>query len=415
MSASIDVPSTLEEGLATKRYRVGTHRAVSPIQTLDRIGPFLAEMGITRLANVTGLDRVGIPVVMAMRPNSRSVAVSQGKGVDLDAAKASALMESVESWHAERIDRPTLYGSYEDLAKTRPTADLEQFPRTRSSRFHPSLRLLWIEASELHTGQARWIPYEMVHTDYTVPSPNGSGCFPCSTNGLASGNSLIEAQCHAICEVIERDATTLLHHLSKPDQFARRVDLQTVDDPECLSILAKLEAAGLEMVVWETTTDIGVASFYGLLLPKKGAVEHIGAGAGTHPSRAIALSRTLTEAVQTRLTYISGARDDLLEDEFTLAGIETKVAAARRLVGAAAPTRSFLDCPTVEQDALSDDLQMLLDRLSACGVEQVYSVDLSKPDMPVSVVRIVIPQLEPPHDDDTYQPGTRANAVGAGV
>ncbi len=414
MNAPADTSCAPDGEPGMKRYRIGTHRVVSPAQTLKRMRPHLAAMGITRLANVTGLDRVGIPVVMAMRPNSRSVAVSQGKGVDLEAAKASALMESVESWHAERIDLPTLYGSYSDLAATRSTADLERFPLTRASRFHPSLRLLWIEASELQSGHAHWIPYEMVHTDYTVPSPNGSGCFPCSTNGLASGNTLVEAQCHAICEVIERDATTVLHHLSKQQRHTRRVNLQTVDDPECLSILAKLEEAGLEMAVWETTTDIGVASFYGLLLPKKGAVEHIGAGAGTHPSRAIALSRTLTEAVQTRLTYISGARDDLLEDEFTLAGIETKVAAARRLVGIAAPTRSFLDCPTVEQDALRDDLQMLLDRLSACGVEQVYSVDLSKPHMPVSVVRIVIPQLEPPHDDDTYQPGTRAEAVGAG-
>ncbi len=414
MNAPADTSCAPDGEPGTKRYRIGTHRVVSPAQTLERMRPHLAAMGITRLANVTGLDRVGIPVVMAMRPNSRSVAVSQGKGVDLEAAKASALMESVESWHAERIDLPTLYGSYNDLAATRPTADLDRFPLTRASRFHPSLRLLWIEASDLQSGHAHWIPYEMVHTDYTVPSPNGSGCFPCSTNGLASGNTLVEAQCHAICEVIERDATTMLHHFSKQERAARQVDLQTVDDPECLSILTKLAEAGLEMAVWETTTDIGVASFYGLLLPKRGAVEHIGAGAGTHPSRAIALSRTLTEAVQTRLTYISGARDDLLEDEFSLAGIETKVSAARRLLGAAAPTRSFLDCPTVEQDALSDDLQMLLDRLSSCGVEQVYSVDLSKPDMPVSVVRIVIPQLEPPHDDDTYQPGMRAEAIGAG-
>jgi len=52
-------------------------------------------MGITRVANVTGLDHVGIPVVMACRPNARGLAVSQGKGLTLDAAKASAVMESI--------------------------------------------------------------------------------------------------------------------------------------------------------------------------------------------------------------------------------------------------------------------------------------------------------------------------------
>ncbi len=59
-------------------------------------GP-LAVMGISRVTNVTGLDTVGIPLVMVCRPNSRSISVSQGKGCDLDAAKASGVMESVET------------------------------------------------------------------------------------------------------------------------------------------------------------------------------------------------------------------------------------------------------------------------------------------------------------------------------
>ncbi len=414
MTADIDRPDTLNEGGATKHYRVGTHRVVSPADTLARMRPHLADMGITRLANVTGLDRVGIPVVMAMRPNSRSVAVSQGKGVDLDAAKASAVMESVESWHAERIDLPTLYGSYNDLRGSRQIVDLETFPKTKRSLFHPDLKILWIQSKNLFTDELCWIPYETVHTDYTVPTPPGHGCFPCSTNGLASGNTLLEAQSHAICEVIERDATTLLHHMPKTQRAARRLDLGSVDDSECVSILAMLDQAGLDVVVWDTASDIQVASFYGLLIPREGAVEHIGAGAGTHPSRAIALSRTLTEAVQTRLTYISGARDDLLQDEFTLSGIEHKASSARGLMGAGKPVLAFQDCPTAEQDTLTADLDMLLDRLASCGIDQVYCVDLSKPDIPAHVARIVIPQLEPPHDDDTYELGNRARALRQG-
>ena len=63
-------------------------------------------MGITRVAVLTGLDVIGIPVAAAVRPNSRSVAVHQGKGVTLDAAKASAVMEAVECFHAENIALP---------------------------------------------------------------------------------------------------------------------------------------------------------------------------------------------------------------------------------------------------------------------------------------------------------------------
>ena len=63
-------------------------------------------MGITRLADVTGLDYIGIPVIMACRPNSRALSVAQGKGLDLDAARTSGFMEAAETFHGEHIDLP---------------------------------------------------------------------------------------------------------------------------------------------------------------------------------------------------------------------------------------------------------------------------------------------------------------------
>ncbi len=89
-----------------KRWREGTHRTRAPQQTLDAFRPLLARLGITRLANVTGLDRIGLPVCVAVRPNSRALATSQGKGETLPAAMASAMMESIETWHAERVAAP---------------------------------------------------------------------------------------------------------------------------------------------------------------------------------------------------------------------------------------------------------------------------------------------------------------------
>src|SRR4051812_32950415 len=86
-----------------KAFRQGTHRAASPAETLARVRTLMAQMGITRLGNVTGLDRIGIPVAVAVRPNSRSVSVSQGKGLDWEQAMASALMEACEGFHAEEI------------------------------------------------------------------------------------------------------------------------------------------------------------------------------------------------------------------------------------------------------------------------------------------------------------------------
>lgn len=79
-----------------KKYVLDTHRLRDPEQTLQIVKPFLKEMGITRIANLTGLDRIGLPTVMVARPNSRSVAVSLGKGLSLRAAEASGVMEAIE-------------------------------------------------------------------------------------------------------------------------------------------------------------------------------------------------------------------------------------------------------------------------------------------------------------------------------
>src|SRR5438270_10686599 len=92
--------------LGPKRFKAGTHRTVDPAETVARVRELMPLMGITRIANVTGLDFIGIPVVMVVRPNARSLAVSQGKGIDLPAAQASGLMESVEAFHAEHVRLP---------------------------------------------------------------------------------------------------------------------------------------------------------------------------------------------------------------------------------------------------------------------------------------------------------------------
>ncbi len=398
-------------GPGYKGYRLGTQRAVSPTETIAQVGPFLAGMGITRVANVTGLDRIGIPIVMVVRPNSRSLAVSQGKGLDLDSAKASGLMESIETWHAERIIRPVRYAPFAELRGEHATVEIEWLPQIRESRFHPQRRMLWIEGHNLVDGRSVWVPYEMVHTDYTYPVPPGHGCFPCSTNGLASGNHVLEATCHAICEVIERDATSVWHHLPQQAREKTRVVPDTIDDSACREVLDRLEAAAIDVTAWDVTTDVGVPSFYCLIIEKNGLGGHLGAGAGSHPSRDVALLRAFTEAAQTRLTYISGSRDDLSPDEFTQGGVSEKVDDARDLIGPNPPLRDFRQVPTRMADTFEDDLAWLIDRLRAVGIEQVVAVDLTRPEIGIPVVRVVIPGLEAPHDDDDYLPGPRAEAA----
>ncbi len=394
-----------------KGYTFDTHRTVAPSETLARVRPFLSAMGITRVANVTGLDRLGIPVVMVSRPRSRSVSVSQGKGLTLEAAKASGVMEALETWHAERIALPVRYGSAADLRREVPLADVDRLPRLADLGFSETTKLLWIEGTDLSTRQKAWLPFEMVHTDYTVPRAPGHGCFPSSSNGLASGNSLVEATCHAICEVIERDATSIWHHLSPEMQLATRVRAETIDDDACRDLMQRISAAGLDQVILDTSTDVEVASFRCVIAEQSGRFDHIGIGDGCHPHRGIALLRAITEAVQTRMTYISGARDDIYPWEFSESAMREKCSFARALIDGDGPARDFRRCPHQDADSFEDDLSLLLAHLRRVGCDQVLRVDLTREDIGVPVVRIVVPGLEAPHDDEGYLPGPRAAAA----
>ena len=390
-----DSPMTTQ-AVAKKGHVDGTHRTVEPARTLDRLQPVLPQVGITRVAVVTGLDVIGIPVVMVCRPNSRALSVSQGKGVDLVSAKVSGIMESVEAWHAEQILLPLRLATYRELRAVARVVDVERLPRTSSSRFHPDLTILWVEGTDVFTADKVWVPYECVHLDFRIPGPQGAGCFRCTSGGLAAGNHLLEAVSHAVCELVERDAFGLWDERDADDRGSRQVDPDTVTDPGCLRLLELYERAGVAVSVWDRTTDIGLPVFSVSIADRHAdPVRRLPAalGGGCHPDRAVALSRALTEAAQSRLTYISAGRDDFAPDYYRhVRDAEAIKKQVSRLGGH--PQRAFENVAHLPEDSIDGDVTRELDCLKAAGLEQAILVDLTRSDVGIRVVRMVIPGLE---------------------
>ena len=396
-----------------KILREGTHRSQSLEATLKSALRLAPIMGITRVANVTGLDTVGIPVVMVCRPNSRSLAVSQGKGIDLPSARVSGLMEAAELYHAETITLPLRLATYEELRYQHNIVQPEQLPQDSGSHFHPNLRLLWCEGRDLLTGENVFVPYEMVHTNYTTPLPDGHGCFTASSNGLASGNHVVEAISHGICEVVERDATTLWKLRDEEKLEKNRLDLESVNDPICQKLLAKLESAGLAVAVWDITSDIELPAFACFIVPRDDCeMWHcsVAAGFGCHPAGQVALIRALTEAAQSRLTIISGVRDDFGRDVYDQCLDSELVKAIRRRALGFSTTRRFRDVPNWDGEALEDDVEQELKCLKKAGVQQVVAIDLTKREFGLPVVRVIVPGLEPMLVPG-YTPGRRGQVV----
>jgi ribosomal protein S12 methylthiotransferase accessory factor len=398
MSISSVRPAALDE-VVPKRLRDGTHRAATLGETLARMGALMPAMGITRLANITGLDRIGLPVVVSVRPNARSLSVAQGKGLSLGAAKASALMESIEGYHGERVALPLRLASYDELRACHRVVDLDGLPRQESSVFHPHLRMLWVEGYDLLQDALVWLPLETVHTDFTLPAPPGHGSFAQSSNGLASGNHLLEALSHALCELIERDAVALWQELPAAGQAATRVDLDSIDEPNCFRVLELFERAGVVAAVWEATSDCGLPVFTCSIAER--AIDPLHpvpatAGYGCHPNRGIALLRALTEAAQSRLTVIAGSRDDLFHDDFDLAQSPDSLGRERALLEPAGAMRRFADAPAYDGETLNDDVGWELKQLQAIGVRSAVLVDLTLPALGVPVARVVVPGLDGP-------------------
>ncbi len=409
--SSRPAPKAASASGTPKSFRHGTHRVVSPEETLARVRRLMPVLGITRIANVTGLDTIGIPVVMVTRPNSRSLAVSQGKGLTLDAAKASGLMESVEGYHAEHVTLPLKLATYNELRFREAVVDVAGLPRLSVSLFHENWRMLWVEGVDITRGRPVWLPFDLVHTDFTLPLPTGSGAFLMSSNGLASGNHVLEATLHGLCEVVERDATALWHASGHRAQARTRLDLGSVTDEACQEVLEKYVRAGVSVGVWETTSDVGVPAFTCSIIDREPEPQRpvaVASGMGCHPSREVALLRALTEAAQSRLTRISGARDDLHRKAYEAARDGVAAERLRTRLREEPSARDFQDAPSQDGATLEEDLAWVVGRLGAAGLSQVVAVDLTKPELGVPVVRVVVPGLEPTHEAPGYVPGPRA-------
>lgn len=403
--------SHLPPSTTPKRLTLGTHRAATLEETRSKLEPLLKAQGITRIANVTGLDCIGIPVVVVCRPNSRSLAVAQGKGVSLLAAQVSGIMESTEFYHAEHVSLPLLLGSWNQLRFTHTLLEPDSLPKSAIGRYHKDLKIHWIEGVDLIQERSCWVPYELVHTDFTLPLPADSGCFPMTSNGLASGNHICEAVAHGAAEVIERDADTLFRLETPAGRAKRRLRVESIDSEPCLALVERFAAAKVEVAVWDMTTELGVPCFRVVIMdqvlnsyrPLRPTV-----GLGCHSSREVALCRALTEAAQSRLTLISSSRDDLPRERFEQSADLERLQQLRDNAMPGDPSGSFRDAPTYESESLEEDLVWLKQKLVDSGIEHMVVVDLSKQQFGIPVVRVLIPGLEAMKDVPAWAPGLRA-------
>ena len=153
---------------------------------------FLESIGVTRVGDLTGLDTVGLPLWFAVRPNSRTVAVSQGKGLTHEQARISAVMEAAESAAAEAPE--TLIADYcsltELVATGRMPVPLDRMSCCMFGAFDPDRERAWVAGRSWRTGLPVYAPYELVGLDMRVDAPWDRDCFRISSIGLGATNGM---------------------------------------------------------------------------------------------------------------------------------------------------------------------------------------------------------------------------------
>lgn len=299
----------------------GTIREQSASQTLERITSLLPIFGITRVASQEGLANIKLPVSVCFRPNARLLSTSQGKGTTRELADVSAIMESIECFHAERTPPADIYQSVSDLKKSgKPFVDpLLLNLSEHKSLYSESEVIGWLYLHRLSDSQRILVPRAYLDLDTSQKRTEiASRALSISTNGLASGNTLDEAITHALYELIERHSWVEYSKLDALEKKTRCLDIQSLKGLQYIEKLLKLvDESEMKISITAIHGSLKIPAFRSVIQEKNPVgPPNVFAGFGSHYVAEIALSRSITEAVQSLVTVIAGSRDDRFPSEY---------------------------------------------------------------------------------------------------
>jgi YcaO-like protein with predicted kinase domain len=390
-------------GRLAKYSPKGVVRCVEPRETIRRATAVLDRVGVTTVSDVTDLDHVGIPNFMSVRPRDLDPGISyyNGKGTTRADAHAGALMEAIERHAGESCRYSTVVGTYDELRRSYTCVDPRDIIVPMVREYSDDLSLEWVCGYDLLNDRETLVPLNAVVCPYRPTE--GTTLFYASTNGLASGNTLIEALCHAICEVIERDAEALMMARTQIGPAARAL-LGIAGDPvrsaprqisfdglprRAVPLISMLRHAGLRVFLRDYTSTAGIATIDCTVVERgNDGVDTAYGGCGSHPDARVALLRAITEAAQSRVTMIQGGREDLPEV------LRQNPAVHVEDLFEGAEVISFADVPTVDHQYIDDDVDFMIERLPRDGITQLIAFDLTHPDVGIPVVRVVVPLAE---------------------
>lgn len=354
-------------------------RALAPEAFLKIVSTAAKSCGVTRLADITGLDRLGLPVWQSVRPEGRALSVHQGKGSSTCVAKIGALCEAIESHCAEHVETDGPTAAFAALPSEQRAPDLSDYCVDRAKLPDPDEVIPWCEAADLLTGATHCLPHALVSLDFRSGLPNR---IERVSGGLGAGATLEDAVKVALLELIERDAVSTWQQFGPAERPSLVLDTLPFDWFQAWrDRLARLD---IELEAFQLETIANIPAFMCVI----GGTEEFGrsyrrfSGTAAHPDAEQALFKALAEAIQSRLTLIAGVRDDILPSYYE------RHASSRRSPHWPQPgTRRWAPA------AASPDVTDWADALARRGFRQIAVKRLDRGLAGVAVVKAFVPGL----------------------
>jgi ribosomal protein S12 methylthiotransferase accessory factor len=404
----------------------GTSRVIPVENTLSHILEISKKIGLTRIADITYMDKLYIPNYSCVLPGTEDyIWVYSGKGPTKKHAKVSAIMESIERYSSlpTNYTRKFITGTFNELKESYNLLHPDDLVEPLTFDFQNDMLMDYVEGYDIINKENILVPAALALFRYTPNSPSLNPFAFHHTNGLASGNVFEEAVCHALCEVIERDAISLaqlrasaipfhilskIHHnlriqgyhitsISKEqfiDDNSLYQDVKICEDDfqPVTNLIKKFKKFNIRLIIKDITTDIKIPTFNAACVEW---ISHdygyLAEGHGTHPDKRIAILRAITEVSQTRAANIQGARDDLRKIHYNDNNTDDKNAwqfmSSQRTI-------NFSDIITYQNEDILDDIKLIIKFFKEVGLNKAIIVNLTNPKIKIPVVRAIVPGLE---------------------
>jgi ribosomal protein S12 methylthiotransferase accessory factor len=331
-----------------------------------------------------------------------------GGGLNAKEARIRALAEGLERYSTCFYDeRQFIWASANELGAE--ALDLDSLPRLSDTEYaHPksflvkpdkTVAMRWVRGVSLLDGRAVWVPAVLVYLKIPYMSRGEQICLPIST-GCAAHTSFEQALSGAICEVMERDAISLvwLQKMQLP-----QIELKMLN-PELESYFEiNNRSSGIKQLFFDATTDLGIPTIYCLQFSPHNdrLATLVACNTDLNPVRSV--GKILRELASSRIGLQVERQsvanwDDFLDvfDGAVFMGKPEQLPAYDFLVNTP-HHRQLEDLPNLATGDPTQDLQLLLARLRAHKLE-AFAVDLTTDEalrVGMRVVRVIIPGLQP--------------------